>query len=72
MTKFINLEGNIKKETTFTHIFRADVGWVSAINMPNYYDKVVYLGNCSFDGDMFACYKDDHINIYKGRVGSEF
>jgi hypothetical protein len=31
--------------------------------------KIVYLGNCDHDGDMFAVYtKDGYIEIFKGEI----
>ena len=75
MTKYISLETKKQKEikkTIFTAYFNGIGGWMHALNTPESFDKVVYLGNCNADGDMFACYKDDTINIYKGIKGDEF
>jgi len=43
-------------------------GWISYANKPAWFDKVVYLGKCTIDGDMFACYKGKAILIYKGNL----
>lgn len=32
--------------------------------------KVVYLGDCDQDGDMFAIYKEGFIEIYKGHLNN--
>ena len=43
-------------------------GWIPGANKPAWFDKVVYLGKCKIDGDMFACYKGKAILIYKGNL----
>jgi hypothetical protein len=75
MTKYINLEEKENKKikkTIFTAYLNGIGGWMHALNTPESFDKIVYLGNCNADGDMFACYKDNTINIYKGMKGDEF
>ena len=72
MTKYISLEPKEIKKTILTTYLCGPRGWTSGGLKPEYFDKVVYLGNCNADGDMFACYKDDTINIYKGIKGDEF
>ena len=74
MTKYINLESKEPKKTILTAYLCGSRGWTSTyiLNNPEYFSKVVYLGKCNADGDMFACYKDDTINIYKGIKGDEF
>ncbi len=75
MTKYISLETKKQKEikkTIFTAYLNGIGGWIHALNTPESFDKVVYLGNCDADGDMFACYVRDVINIYKGIKGDEF
>lgn len=37
---------------------------------PIAFDKVVYLGKCSLDGDTFAAYKGNTITIYIGHLNS--
>jgi hypothetical protein len=79
MTKYINLEqpSERREKTIFTHYLNGNVkgGWIKIegqeFNSVKY-EKVIYLGNCIIDGDMFACYKDDAIMILKGLKGSEF
>lgn len=34
------------------------------------FDKLVYLGHCQYDGDMFAGYNGREIAIYKGHLNS--
>ena len=74
MTKYISLEQKEKrnKKTTFEQYLNGVGGWIYAVKTPEDFDKVVYLGNCDIDGDMFACYKQDVIQIYKGIKGDEF
>lgn len=47
-----------EKKVEFTHCMEDD-GWEETKYQPSDYDKVVYLGKCKYDGDMFASY---HIN----------
>ena len=79
MTKYINLEepSKRKEKTIFTHFLNGNVkgGWAKIGEgefNSIYYEKVVYLGNCIIDGDMFACYREDAIIILKGIKGTEF
>lgn len=75
MTKFISIEETkeSKKETVFTHYLSSSDGWLETTLTPRYYKKVLYLGECMDDGDMFACYTyQEIIVIYKGTKGDEF
>ena len=74
MTKFISIEKDTKekKETVFTHYLCDDEGWTDCSMIVNDFDKVVYLGKDKGSGDVFACYKDNFIMIYKGTKGDEF
>jgi hypothetical protein len=73
MTTYINLEEKAHIKTVFTHYLSDDKGWVNTKSNPKLYYKVVYLGKCPVDGDMFACYKcDNEISILKGIKGNEF
>ena len=58
-----------KKGIEFTHCQCSD-GWNFVCKKASYYDKIVYLGKCRFDGDMFAAYGSDMINIYKGKLNN--
>jgi hypothetical protein len=70
---YIDLEEKPTIKTVFTHYLATDRGWVYSICRPKEYYKVVYLGKCPVDGDMFACYKNDNeITILKGTKGDEF
>lgn len=40
------------------------------LSKPNEFEKVVYLGKCISDGDIFAAYKNGFISIYKGHLNS--
>jgi hypothetical protein len=77
MTQFFNAE-NIetarkgKKETTLSEELTRD-GWRDTHANVISFEKVIYLGKCIFDGDMFAGYSDNNtIQIYKGIKGEEF
>ena len=72
MTKFINLSKEESKKTVFTDYLDPKDGWYPTESKSNEFKKVVYLGNCKSDGDMFVCYFEEYINIYKGVVGDEF
>lgn len=74
MTKFISIDDTKeeKKETVFTHYLYGRGGWEKATTQPKEFTKVLYLGKCKVDGDMFAIYESDLIDIYKGTKGDEF
>ncbi len=55
----------------FTHVLNGDDGWSNTAALPKDFHKVVYLGNCSVDGDMFAAYSNAGlIIIFKGHLNS--
>jgi hypothetical protein len=59
------------KPVEFTHLQVSDEGWDLSGNRPFDYNKVVFLGKCKSDGDMFACYNPSGlIEIYKGYLNS--
>jgi hypothetical protein len=62
--------GSGEKPVELNEFFDSDNGWVTTDATPGYSDKVLYLGHCEFDGDMFALYYKDCINIYKGHLNS--
>ena len=75
MTKYISLESKEVKEikkTIFEQYLNGSGGWKPSSRTPEDFDKVVYLGNCYCDEDMFACYVRGTINIYRGIKGDEF
>ena len=75
MTEYINLETKENKKitkTVFTDYFCNIDGWKPSVLTPEYFSKIVYLGNCGIKGNMFACYHQGAINIYKGIKGDEF
>lgn len=74
-TKFVSVDDTQKekKETVFTHYLDDCKGWTIDATKPDSYDKVIYLGCCGKDGDMFACITEsNYIHIYKGIKGDEF
>ena len=78
MTDFINA-ANIatakeeRKETVFNQVLCSNRGWRDVNAKPQKYEKVLYLGKCKVDGDMFACTTDlGAIVIFKGTKGDEF
>jgi hypothetical protein len=58
-----------EKPIQFTHR-KGTTGWRPIQIKTSYFDKIVYLGVCKFDGDMFAGYRDGIISIYKGYINS--
>ena len=59
-----------EKPVEFTHFQDSFKGWQATSSKPEDYDKVIYLGKCRIDGDMFACYSFGNINIHKGHLNS--
>lgn len=60
-----------EKPVEFTHYLHGNDGWQSSFHfLPNIFDKIVYLGECAEDGDIFAAYLNGAINIYKGHLNS--
>lgn len=62
-----------EKPIELTH--RKQKGWnkIEEVTAKNYLksaDKIVYLGKCAEDGDMFAIYAYGYIMIFKGRLNS--
>lgn len=61
------------KPVEFTGYLSDNMGWENydsdIHNSPQCFDKIIYLGRCSVDGDMFACCNDT-IMIYKGHLNS--
>lgn len=78
MTEFINADitkkaKGQKNNTIFTHRLISSMGYSETRLEPCDFLKVVYLGKCIYDGDMFACYNtNDEIHICKGKKGDEF
>ena len=56
------------KPIEFTHYLNESIGWEDAESILRCYDKVIYLGRCTADGDMFAAYSGGIISIYKGQL----
>jgi hypothetical protein len=61
-----------QKGIEFTHILMGDSGWFERNDLPQTFSKIVYLGKCSVDGDLFAAYTKEwgHIIIYKGKLNN--
>jgi len=60
-----------KKPVEFTHFFSPQKGWIEDNGfVSSCIDKLVYLGKCKVDGDMFAVYSIAGIDIYKGHLNS--
>jgi hypothetical protein len=58
------------KPIEFTH-YKGKDGWVRCCSLHyKHYNKIIYLGKCNQDGDMFAAYWSDSISIYKGHLNS--
>jgi hypothetical protein len=59
------------KPVEFTHYQNTTNGWITAGTDPNDLNKIVFLGKCHCDGDMFAGYwSNGVIVIYKGHLNS--
>jgi hypothetical protein len=59
---------NSKSRTLFYDI-HSYTGWVNCELQPDHILRVVYLGKCSHDGDMFAIYtKNGQIQIVRGEL----
>lgn len=62
-----------EKEIELTARKKTD-GWKLLLDKGKSYlsraKKVVYLGKCEQDGDMFAVYQDDFIRIFRGHLNS--
>jgi hypothetical protein len=59
------------KPVEFTHYQNTTDGWAVTGNSPNGLNKIVFLGKCDSDGDMFAGYATSGvIMIYKGHLNS--
>jgi hypothetical protein len=66
-----NPQNKEEKPVEFTHVYNSIQGWSVFLNSPTDYEKVVYLGHCSSDGDMFAAYGSGGlIMIYTGHLNS--
>ena len=74
MTKFVNVSGEaIPRITVFTHVMRDGQEWSKSVgHFVEDYDKVVYLGICTTDGQMFAAYQKGIIEIFRGIKRDEF
>jgi hypothetical protein len=67
--------GEVVKESVkpveFTHYQSTTDGWCESITQPSKFNKIVFLGKCHTDGDMFAGYwVSGSISIYKGHLNS--
>lgn len=58
----------VLKPIEFTHEINDPHGWVDTSILPTQHYKVVYLGKCRTDGDMFAGYAHGDITIFKGHL----
>lgn len=56
------------KPIEFTHHLDGIRGWQSPCLLPSEFDRIVHLGKCSADGDMFAAYAGEAIQIFKGHL----
>ncbi len=72
MTKFITIEQKEQCIKTLFNIALTYRGWKDAQLKVSDFEKIIYLGECKVDGDLFAAYEGDIIRIYKGIKGDEF
>jgi hypothetical protein len=62
-----------EKPVKFTHYLHDEEGWIEnkVLNVFTGFIKIVYLGRCCVDGDMFSTYTHTNgISIYKGHLNS--
>ena len=68
---FIEPQETVGEEPVkFTYWQNSLVGWQPCSRNLNKYEKIVYLGKCSIDGDMFAAHLNEIIFIFKGYLNS--
>jgi len=68
---FIEQPQENDKPVEFTHYLSGADGWGRTKTKPSEYEKVVYLGKCEVDGDVFAGYYfNGRITIFKGHLNS--
>ena len=70
MEEVIRINEENEKTVEFTHYLHGTKGWCKSSACPEDYNRVVYLGMCHSDGDMFACYLEKTIIIQKGHLNS--
>lgn len=72
MKEVIRIDGKTESEkpVELTHVLTSNLGWRGTVFHSCVFEKIVYLGNCQYDGDMFACYIDGVISVYKGHLNS--
>ena len=73
MKEVIRIEGEKsteEKPVEFTHEMNECSGWQLSPFGTEHFLKIVYLGECSVDGDMFAAYSAECISIFKGHLNS--
>lgn len=72
MREVIRIDGKTESEkpVELTHVWISALGFRPAVFHSSVYEKIVYLGNCRDNGDMFACYLDGFVRIYKGHLNS--
>lgn len=63
------LKGEEGKKTELTHI-KGNNGWEKFTPSTYLIDRVVYLGKCCYDGDMFAIYYNNIISFCKGDLNN--
>ena len=56
------------KGIEFTKVLFSNSGWQDSRCEVYKFEKIVYLGKCNTDGDMFACYLEGMITIRKGNL----
>lgn len=64
------------KEVEFTGVLCGDKGW-TVFESEDLWDisksdKIVYIGNCKTDGDLFNIYVNGRIEFFKGHLNSGF
>lgn len=59
-----------EKPVEFKYFLSPLHGWFFTETKASEFSKIVYLGKCPIEGDMFADYRNEKINIYRGYLNS--
>ena len=72
MREVIRIDGQVKEDEKLLELthFQGTSGWEKIAYFPKGIKRLVYLGNCIREGDMFASYNSSYIIIYKGHLNS--
>ena len=61
MRDVIRIDGQVQedeKPIEITHVLDVNIGWCHSGSVPLSAKRIVYLGSCAYDKDMFCVYSD--------------